>query len=168
MKMTEDTIIFPFEYGTSSMNASIEKTNQAYDDISSRIPSQLDDGKINIQPVKDAIAKSLQTLTTNIGTINDFYNAYISPLQEDPRPTTCAKTSAMESLEQGRTLEAAQKYYTLYCQAVETLAYYENSEAFQQSVHPLADDALEALNSILIEVPSAEMNISSILKELKQ
>lgn len=168
MKMTENTVIFPFEYGINSMNASIEETNQAYDDISSRIPSQLDDGKINIQPVKDAIATSLQAITTNFSTINDFYNAYISPLQEDPRPITCTKTPAMESLEQGRTLEAAQKYYTLYCQAVDFLANPEDSEAFQQSVRPLADDALEALNNILIDVPSAEMNISIILKELKQ
>lgn len=167
MKMLENTVLSPFEKGGVIIEE-MEEANQAYDNISSRIPAQLDNDKINMQPVKESIAKSLQALTTNISTINDFYNAYISPLEKDPRPTVCTKTPAMESLEQGSTAEAAQKYYTLYCQTIESLSQYADTEAFQQSIRPLADDALEALNNTLIDVPSAEKDIANILKELKQ
>lgn len=167
MKMSENTVLSPFEKGGVIIEE-MEEANQTYDNISSRIPAQLDNGKINMQPVKESITKSLQALTANISTINDFYNTYISPLEKNPRPTVCTKTPAMESLEQGSTAEAAQKYYTLHCQTIESLSQYADTEAFQQSIRPLADDALEALNNTLIDVPSAEKDIANILKELKQ
>lgn len=170
LQMSEYDTIMPLGYSITYLAADARKASEFYDNISPKIPDDIsnDNNTIEIQPTKEAVTESLQNLQKNVSIINDFYNAYVAPLAQTPRPSTCEKTSAMEALEVGDTAKAAGQYYSLYCQALEFLSQSDDYLALQQSIRPEADSAAESLNSILIIVPSAEYQISNLFEELTQ
>ena len=106
--------------------------------------------------------------------ISDFYNAYIGPLLGETIAGTCTKTSSMASLEQNDTLDAANKYYTVYCDALNFISNTNDAlvepaglELRQEILAP-ASEAAAALNALLRQASSAEDAIIKTLEELTQ
>lgn len=171
-KMSETDILFPAE---TYANALLEKVNSAiaaYNDNIDKLPNNISNSNIDIFQAKVSIKESLQAIKQNSDLIEKFYNAYIAPIFDKTRPSTCSKTPDMLNLEQNNTVQAADKYYMVYCEALafanstgDIFAEATMSELKRQ-VSVATTEAANSLNSILIEVPSATNTVNNTLEEL--
>lgn len=171
-KMSSSDILFPAESYANILSQGVNDAESTYNNILPTLPNKIASDNIDLSQVKTSIGESLQALKQNSDLISEFYDTYIAPLISDSRPRTCSKTSAMTTLEQGRTANAASKYYTVYCDALNFIN--TTSDALvepavldlQQQVATPASDAATALNDLLVDVPSATDSINQLFKEL--
>ena len=170
--MTENNTLFPIESIAEPMFRMSESVMNSYNKNILVLPDKLDNN-IDITSAKNAIGNSLQALERNVNLIQQFYDIYISPLSGNSRPVTCSETKDMTDLNKGDTAEAAQKYYTLYCSAINFLNTHngnlydsDTAELYRQAVIVSASEAANALNKLLVEVPSATGDINKLLEEL--
>lgn len=166
-KMTNQQVLFPLENSMDFLLQNLNNTQQAYDDIADSIPSITVNKKIDLQPVKNKISQSLQAMNENLDIINRFYVAFILPIEQESTPDDCSKTQAIIDLETGNTKDAAEKYYIVYCKTIQYLNNPDSLEIFQENIASQTAEAAALLNSLLIEVPSADDSLKNIYEELK-
>lgn len=166
-KMTNQQVLFPLENSMDFLLQNLNNTQQAYDDIADSIPSITVNKKIDLQPVKNKISQSLQAMNENLDIINRFYVAFILPIEQESTPDDCSKTRAIIDLETGNTKDAAEKYYIVYCKTIQYLNNPDSLEIFQENIASQTAEAAALLNSLLIEVPSADDSLKNIYEELK-
>lgn len=171
-KMSETDILFPAETYANALSEKVNSAIAAYNDNIDKLPNNISNSNIDIFQAKVSIKESLQAIKQNSDLIEKFYNAYIAPIFDKTRPSTCNKTPDMLNLEQNNTVQAADKYYMVYCEA---LAFANSTgdifteatmSELKRQVSVAATEAASSFNTILIKVPSATNTIKNTLEEL--
>ena len=167
LKMSDYQIIFPAENIIESLYQKSEKAIESYNPLSKKIPDILP-GSINTVQTKEEIESSLQGMQSNIDIIYEFYNTYITPLFDTSRPASCTKTQDMIALEKDNTKEAANEYYTLYCESLNFLKESDDANLLKDAIAEQANKAAASLNSILTKTSSASEPLNNLLEELRK
>ena len=124
-----------------------------------------------LSEIKSSISTNLKNIKSNTATMSEFYQAFIAPIEamyDDGQVATCTPNDQINALlNNEKTSVAAEKYYTVYCQAIDAYGTVEDIEVLGTNMAELSSDAAAALNEILLTIEQDPFsNIRQLLTEL--
>lgn len=173
MQEGETPLIFPFTEGwITQTKQSLETVRTSYSDIENvKVGSLSSNQKKEFNDILKDTKSAMDTIESNVNTISSFYNAFIAPLNtlDEGKSLSCSKTEKISALiSDSSTSDAANKYFTVYCEVIDDYSNIDDWEAFMDSISSQTMEASKSFGTLLKDVDSAnEEKIKKLLSGLE-